>query len=126
MPHLVDQAQWELLLAAVVFICEAVGRSPWFPYPQHKQHFIDPPLTERPNFLPPSTKANSINMLGHTASAYVLLALGLTAAPVLAQHGTIWDEWANFYDDIECSEDEGISVSLNNDGCLNQRKYREG
>ena len=64
-------------------------------------------------------------MFGRTASAYVLLALGLTAAPALAQDGTIYDEWANFYDDTECSVNGGISVSLNNDGCLNQRKSRE-
>lgn len=61
-------------------------------------------------------------MFGRTASTYVLLALGLTAAPVLAQDGTIYDQWANFYDDQECSVNGGISVSLNNDGCLNERK----
>lgn len=63
-------------------------------------------------------------MFGRTASAYVLLALSLTAAaaPAPAEEATIWDEYANFYDDKDCSDNSGIGVALNNDGCLNERE----
>ncbi|KAJ5995109.1 hypothetical protein N7481_002086 [Penicillium waksmanii] len=52
--------------------------------------------------------------------AYELLAMGIFFGTTLAQPTNATRKWAQFYDDDSCGGSHGLSVSLNNPGCLNE------